>query len=211
MKAFIFTFLLIFPLFLLDGMNFIKGEIEYQDGTTVTGFIGFPLHKWDDKVHFKKNEEDKAERLDATNMKSMFLKNEDELIQMVYVRILERTEKNVVEMSEDKKWCIVHIGCKDVLILSEGSVYTLHRKKGLMLMIDRYSSNLIYLLKNGDDFAETVGFNFEVNKRDKNLHELFKLRNLAYFKDYPEIVTKIENNEYNSDIALLLKDFCPSE
>lgn len=186
----------------------VPAEITFKNGRHQNGWVQFPINLGDKHIKTSASEEGKLTKIASETIESIIFKTADDLVQMTYVPLNKFNLQGEIKPTKWKCWTLFIAGCDDIMILKDAASYHINSHQELVLkFMDAYEYT--YLLKRKNEtgatpiLTETANHQFVIARG-----VVFRKRAAAYFKDYPELVEKINAKDYEKNLFELMEDYC---
>ena len=166
----------------LKNKDTLTGVVKFENSSASKDLVGLRGVGGNNKVFYKKTKNAKKKsKFKKDEIEYFIVKNNTgNLVKYAYVE----TAKNKLKLFQ------VLIEGKVSLYLKKG-VENMHLDNGNSITIVQHDKNLYYVKKQNEEFAS--------NRFFANVFKSFKKTAGNYFSDCKSLVTKINNDEYNSD------------
>jgi hypothetical protein len=171
--------------------NFYEGTLIFTNGSSKTGLVESPFGG--EFIFFKANEAAKIEKFETTMVSKIIftIKNEKKEYHQLKVYLGWKQER----ISEPQWLEVVEKGIATLYVVRS----TMSSQDGL----NKAGFLDYYVIRKGEPAAKMIA-----NVSTLNNNQTFKAKAPLYFKDYPELASKIESKEYTwKDLTTVIQEY----
>lgn len=209
-----FVFSILFLPFLMKAQDFYEGQIKLTSGEIMKGLIQPPSNSSDSKILYRSSEDSEKEKLSSLEISEMTIIIESNTHHFVRKKVRMPKNKDP-QTTKDYRY-----SKEDVWLVELEKGHTTLYAAGPLIKIKKDGKLQLVVNWNGRGIPPDIMFYIENDKQEMptwtalysvatmGQMKIFKFWTSKYFADYPQLVQRIENEEFKvSEIDEVVREY----